>query len=410
MIPRLGTVLSLVVAAAMLVGVAGCNGESDSVVLTARAILPADTFIPGDPVGAALDGEFNGRRPPFPRPPVQGFSSLAPTGDGHWLALQDNGFGTLANSPDYPLFLFTISLDLDHGAVTVTNATHLADPDGLLGFPPSHDDGHLYGCDLDPESLARLDDGTLWIGEEFGPFLIHVGASGRVLEPAIAIPVPPALRDHARGLLVYRTPDHPDLSDAADANLPRSGGIEGLARNPSGTRLYLAVEKPLIDDPLPHRRTLLEFDPESHTFTGRHWFYRPDRADLSLASLQAWTDTVLLVVERDGDEGDEATFKRIYRVDLERTDANGFLVKSLVCDLLDIADPDGITAVEPGAIGLGPHFTFPFVTPESLVILDDRTLLVVNDNNYPLSAGRRLGVPDDSEFIRLALPQSLTRH
>ena len=404
MIPRMGTVLSLVVATAAIIG---CHHEPESVVLTARAILPADTFIPGAPVGAALDGEFNGRRPPFLRPPVQGFSSLVRADNGHWLALQDNGFGTLANSPDYPLFLFNISLDLDHGTVAVASATRLADPDGRLGFSLSHDDGHLYGCDLDPESFARLDDGTLWIGEEFGPYLIHVDATGRVLESAIEIPVPPALRDHACGLPVYRSPDHPDLSDTADANLPRSGGIEGLARNSSGTRLYLAVEKPLIDDPLPHRRTLLEFDPARRSFTGRHWFYRPDRADLSLASLQAWSDTVLLVVERDEDDGAEATIKRIYRVDLERVDADGFLVKSLVCDLLDIADPDGITTAEPGAIGLGPHFTFPFVTPESLVILDDRTLLVVNDNNYPFSAGRRPGTPDDSEFIRLALPVSV---
>ena len=401
--PRSWTVLILA-PAVLMCGVTACNHEPESVVLAARAVLPADTFVPGDPVGAALDGEFNGRRPPFPRPPVQGFSSLARAGDGHWLALQDNGFGTLANSPDYPLYLFTISLDLDDGGVAVTGATRLADPDGRLGFPPSHDDGFLYGDDLDPESFARLDDGTLWIGEEFGPWLVHVDTAGRVLEPALPIPVPPTLRDHARGLVVYRSPDHPD---PANANLPRSGGIEGLARNPAGTRLYLAVEKALLDDPQPQRRTLLEFDPADRTFTGRHWFYRPDRADLSLASLQAWSDTVLLVVERDEDEGHDATIKRIYRVDLEQVGADGYLLKSLVCDLLDIADPHGVTAADPGAVGLGPHFTFPFVTPECLVILDDRTLLVVNDNNYPFSAGRRPGVPDDSEFIRLALPFSL---
>jgi len=40
--------------------------------------------------------------------------------------------------------------------------------------------------------------------------------------------------------------------------------------------------------------------------------------------------------------------------------------------------------------------------------VDSRTLLVLNDNNYPFSAGRRPGLaPDDNEFILVYLPKSL---
>ena len=422
MIPRarlMPAAVALATLLAMLLAItlAGCGpSTSDEVVLTGRAVLPADTVTDGPPVGAAIEGQYNGCWMPLPSPPVQGFSSLVHLGGRSWAALQDNGFGSLTNSPDYPLFVFQIGLDLDAGVVNGVVAIPLTDPEGKLGFPLVNDmdEGLLHGADLDPESMVRLDDGTFWIGEEFGPFLVHVNLMGAVMEAAVPVPVPEPLRDHARGLTTYHSPDHPALRAMREeerlttANLPRSGGIEGLARTPDGTRLIAAVEKALVDDPVRDRRTLLEFDPASGAFTGRHWFHRMDGPDLSIASLEAWSDTVLLITERDEAEGAEAEIKRIYRLDLTAVDAHGFVAKSLVCDLLDIADPEGVTAAEPGAIGLGPDFAFPFVTPECLVILDAHTLLVANDNNFPFSNGRRPGKPDDNEFIRLVLPQPLT--
>jgi hypothetical protein len=44
-------------------------------------------------------------------------------------------------------------------------------------------------------------------------------------------------------------------------------------------------------------------------------------------------------------------------------------------------------------------FTFPFITIEAVLILDNNRLLVINDNNYPGPAGREFGVPDNNEFI-----------
>ena len=63
-------------------------------------------------------------------------------------------------------------------------------------------------------------------------------------------------------------------------------------------------------------------------------------------------------------------------------------------DLLNISDPDNVA-------GLGEVFTFPFVTTEALAVLDDRTIVLCNDNNYPFSVGRHVeeGLPDDNEFI-----------
>ena len=59
------------------------------------------------------------------------------------------------------------------------------------------------------------------------------------------------------------------------------------------------------------------------------------------------------------------------------------------------------------ACGPADTFTFPFQTIEDVVILDDRTLGVLNDNNFPFSSGRTPGQPDNDEFITIRLTDSL---
>jgi hypothetical protein len=45
----------------------------------------------------------------------------------------------------------------------------------------------------------------------------------------------------------------------------------------------------------------------------------------------------------------------------------------------------------PGDVGLGQTFAMPFVTIEDVVVFDDRTIGVLNDNNFPFSVGRHVG-------------------
>ena len=69
-------------------------------------------------------------------------------------------------------------------------------------------------------------------------------------------------------------------------------------------------------------------------------------------------------------------------------------------DLLSIRDPDRISQFErEGGIGLGDLFSFPFETIESILPLEDGRLLLLNDNNYPLSTGRNPDEPNDTEAI-----------
>jgi hypothetical protein len=128
----------------------------------------------------------------------------------------------------------------------------------------------------------------------------------------------------------------------------------------------------------------------------------------AIGDMTAINDNEYLVIERDNGQGEAARFKRIYAIDLRTRAADGSVSKRLVADLMAITDRDGITADEAGALGLGAIFKFPFVTIEDLYPITADTLLVINDNNYPFSSGRRPGrAPDDNEFILIQLPQRL---
>nr|KEO65530.1 hypothetical protein DA06_30300 [Georgenia sp. SUBG003] len=62
----------------------------------------------------------------------------------------------------------------------------------------------------------------------------------------------------------------------------------------------------------------------------------------------------LLVLERDDFEGPAAVTKRVYEIDLRRTDDAGYVEKELVVDLLDIANPGLVgTETSDGAYGVG---------------------------------------------------------
>jgi glycerophosphoryl diester phosphodiesterase len=90
------------------------------------------------------------------------------------------------------------------------------------------------------------------------------------------------------------------------------------------------------------------------------------------------------VIERDNEQGEEAGFKKVYEVDLNREDSEGYLVKREMVDLLSIRDPYLIS--EPGRegdIGLGDPFSFPFQTIESILPLGDGRLLLLKTTTTP---------------------------
>ncbi|MFG6447214.1 esterase-like activity of phytase family protein [Roseateles sp. BYS180W] len=197
----------------------------------------------------------------------------------------------------------------------------------------------------------------------------------------------------------------------APARVRRSGGFEGMARSPDGRTLYPLLEQPLQGDDA-KRLLLSEFDLATRRYTGRTWGYRLNERGSNIGEFLLYNDSEGLVIERDNTQGDLQGFKKIYQVSLGA--AGSELVKTELVDLLKLADPQGLAAKLPtaqsGDVGLGSGtYAMPFLTIESVAVLDERTLLLVNDNNFPLSAGRHVGgqTPDDNEFVLIRLPKPL---
>ena len=402
--------------------------------LVGFAKLPPVTFREGPTSGQFIDAA-NGITPPFEnRQPVQGISSMiASPVDGQFLALSDNGFGSKANSADYVLCVYSITPDWESHSVEWDVAFELSDPDSHVPWPivaegatyPNSDipvpaaikDKRLLtGADFDVESMVRLPDGTFWLGDEFGPFLLHVDGEGKLLEPPVELP--------GEGM---HSPDHP-TKDPATAKVQRSGGFEGMAivtlptfeGEPPSVSIFPMLEKPLSDGwqpvflflrspALPEVQWVdLERDfpmCSGSSAIGEFTFIDPSSSSAGI------------VIERDSAQGDEAQVKQLslYFLPLADLRADPVMEKAHeetrdidaeitipLADLLNIADPDDLD-------GDGSTvYSMPFWTIESVWPIDDRTVLVCNDNNYPFSSARGQGKPEDTEFALIRFDRPLS--
>ncbi len=192
------------------------------------------------------------------------------------------------------------------------------------------------------------------------------------------------------------SPQNP-LPDGTPTVTQRSGGFEATARSRKGRFLYPILEKALTPETDGRRRVISEFDTRRGRYTGRTWDYRVDTDANLVADAQLIRGQTLLVLERDDYDGERAVTKRVYRVNLNRTDRSGMLAKRLVVDLLKLDNPAGLAAG--GGWGTGDPFAFGLQSVETLVPLPNGKLLIASDNNYPSNAARRAGYPDDTEMI-----------
>ncbi len=183
------------------------------------------------------------------------------------------------------------------------------------------------------------------------------------------------------------------------SNLARSRGFEGMAITPDQTTLYPLLEGTVVGDPEGALR-IYNYDLIAEEYKGLAGFYQLEDPSHAIGDLTVINKNEYLVIERDNNEGADAKFKKIYKIDLSQKDANGFVAKEEVVDLLNIQDPNDLN--QDG----NNKFTFPFQTIENVLVMDENTILVANDNNYPFSVGRPPDI-DNNEIILLELEEPL---
>ncbi|MFM7369072.1 MAG: glycerophosphodiester phosphodiesterase family protein, partial [Sphaerospermopsis kisseleviana] len=144
--------------------------------------------------GVGISG--NGRTGPFSGQPIQGFSGIQFANDNSFYFLSDNGYGSKQNSADYLLRIYEVDpsfvgIENGDGSVAVLGYIQLSDPDNKIPFRIVNEgtnDRLLTGADFDVESIVVDKDGRFWIGDEFGPYLLHFDATGKLLEAPIETP------------------------------------------------------------------------------------------------------------------------------------------------------------------------------------------------------------------------------
>ncbi|HKO89728.1 MAG TPA: esterase-like activity of phytase family protein, partial [Polyangiaceae bacterium] len=417
--------------------------------LTAFAVLPANTFAVGPTSGQFAGAGAGGNALPLvDKQPVQGVSAVlvGPTEDTFYV-MPDNGFGAKTNSADALLRVYAIKPDFKvwagrrlRGSGTVSPADFrsgaelpsfsadsfigLSDPRGQLGFTlvsdlatyPNGDNSVpvdasiraqrlLTGADFDIEAVRRDARGHFWFGDELGPFLVETDQRGRVLRSEVHLPNVVLPGSTAAGSEVM-APQNPFLGSQTP-NLNGSNGFEGMAVSPSGRFLFPLLEGTVAGDDAINGTTrknlrISKFDTKTQAYTGDTWLYQLEADGTNIGDMTAINEHQFLVIERNGQTATTGgvPFKKIFIADLHDVPSGGFAQKTELVDLMNISDPHDLNG-DGQAL-----FTFPYVTIESVLILDASTLLVINDNNYPGTGGRDTS-SDPTEFLKIRLDRSL---
>lgn len=366
--------------------------------LVGWAEMPLHTFSEGPTSGQFnQEGEINKNKQP-----IQGFSAVIKTGqENRFYFLSDNGFGKKDNSADVLLSLYEVDIQFADASnknrkVSVVRHVNFNDVNHHLGFSIQADNEHYYGlesnpktddlirknrlltgADIDPESIAIDKNQHIWVGDEFGPFLIELDSNATVLNKAIP-------------LTNVLSPDSPNLAKN-QPNINSSAGFEAMNINASKNKLYAILENAVNGDDEKQLR-VYEFDIIKKQYADGYYIYKLEVDGTNVTDMVAINDHQFLVLERNtATTAQENALKKVFMIDLLSSKFGEILKKELVVDLMNLEDPNDLDS-DGDKI-----YRFAYSQIEALTVLDQSTLLVANDNNF---SGR-------TSFIKVKLDKPL---
>lgn len=306
---------------------------------------------------------------------------------------------------------------MQDGAATQEKSITLAGRDGqpLVGLvDPAADTGEdlvtLDGAPLptsdhglDTEGLVALPDGTFWVSDEYGPFIVHFDANGTELERLSpfdgTLPRELSLRSANQGMEgLTITPDGSTLVGIMQSAI-NTPGLEGSAKSVSFTRIVTV---------------------DLATKAAREYLYplaNPADTKVAVSEITAVSNTSFLVTERDG-ELQPGGNKKIYVTDISqatdvgpnagvdgavyRADAGGLLVddKALESTVGVTDDIAAIAKLE--SLGITPATKdLKLDLGELVTSLNDKGEFYGHDKIEgvaTLDAGSTLVISNDSDF------------
>jgi len=288
--------------------------------------LVATARLPGDSTDlSGLTDELPGG---IPHNRLGGISGIEYTGhDSRYRLLSDRGpaDGATAYRCRFHELKFTVEAGRARAiGATLVSTTLLENETGrpLTGSAAAFETDPAKGLRFDPEGIRSDRRGNIFLSDEYGPSVFQFAASGK---RTAVLNVPGRFR--------VAHPSAVAAEESAHNNSGRqtNGGLEGLAITPDGSRLYAAMQRPLIQDSQPGGEAgkrvgtntrIIEFDLAQGTT--REFLYPLDDTVNGVSEILAINSHEFLVLERDGRGSTEAVTKKIFKIDLEgATDITG---------------------------------------------------------------------------------------
>jgi hypothetical protein len=339
--------------------------------------------------------------------------ALDPRKPGYFYLLTDRGPNTDSTDADkkvFPLPRYAPQIGrfrLQGDKLVLVKVIEIRNATGkkITGLPnPKHGNtgeiavdmkGRELGTDpdgLDSEGLVALKDGSFWISDEYGPWLVHVSPQGRIMERIGPFPAAKSLPK----VLALRRPNR---------------GMEGLTVTPDGGTLVGLMQNPVDNPDAGIRKTsrlnrLVAFDPRSGA--SKQFAYMLDGTHTVVSEIAAVTDHTFVVIERDqlyqGDPKSPSKLKRIYKIDIaQATDIsdpadgpNGKLVNGKTLEQLNDAElkDAGVVPVTKELVAdlLALPGGFPHDKAEGLAVISDTLIAVSNDDDFGIVPDGKGGI------------------
>ncbi|MBN4076727.1 esterase-like activity of phytase family protein [Mariprofundus ferrooxydans] len=314
----------------------------------------------------------------------------------------------------FPVPSFSPSISkwrMDHTGVTLLETIKMKDtlgnPISGLSNPTSvflpteanyDKNGNLLAGDpngLDPEAFVKMKDGTFWVGEEYGPSILHLSATGRVLERLVPAGVEVQLAA-ATYTVVGSLP-------AILSKRKLNRGIEDIAISPNEQFLYFLMQSPLANPTVADYKTsrnvrLFKFDLATKTVVAEY-VYQLDlpttftadattaQSKVKLSEMVATGLDQLIVLER------VSKTTKLFRVNLAGAtnilgtawDTIGTLPSLEQSNLVTA----GIATVSK-TLAMDSAVDYPGLLPkkvEGIGLLNNNELMLINDNDFGIFGG-----------------------
>ncbi len=229
--------------------------------------------------------------------------------------------GKVFPSPWFVPSIYALQLDFEKGTYTIEDIITIKGAEGLpiTGLPnpfKSTDTEAAYSIDgkeipfdpsgLDAESIVRLNDGSFWISDEYGPSLLHIAPDGRIITRL----VPKGLAKDLEGASYTIVEAFPSIYMKRKLNR----GMESVSISPDEKYLYTVMQSPLANpDSSAYKKSrncrLLKLDAKTFEILGEY-VYEMDTPDtfakdpgqkqngVKVSEMHALAVDKLLVLER----------------------------------------------------------------------------------------------------------------